>query len=246
MKESASTIYGIHAVEEALQSDKEINKIIVAKGAKHALIDVLMNQARKKGITVQMVPKESTVFPKQRNHQGIVAFISPVVYQRLDEIVQQLFEAGKNPTILVLDHITDVRNFGAIARTALCMGVHAIVIQSQGSVQVTDDAVKTSAGALLTIPVCKVSNMKSTMELLNQSGITTVGLSEKANKELPFADLSGPVALILGNEETGLSNDVLKRCTQLVKIPMKSDKVGSLNVSNAAAMAMYERLKQAL
>jgi 23S rRNA (guanosine2251-2'-O)-methyltransferase len=205
-----------------------------------------VNQARKKGITVQLVPKESAVFPKQRNHQGIVAFISPVVYQNIDEIILQLFEAGKNPTILVLDHITDVRNFGAIARTALCLGVHAIVIQSQGSVQVTDDAVKTSAGALLTIPVCKVSNMKSTMELLNQSGITTVGLSEKANKELPFADLSGPVALILGNEETGLSNDVLKRCTQLVKIPMKSDKVGSLNVSNAAAMAMYERLKQAL
>jgi 23S rRNA (guanosine2251-2'-O)-methyltransferase len=244
MKESASTIYGIHAVEEALQSDKEINKIIVAKGAKHALIEELMKQARKKGITVQMVPKDSYVFPKQRNHQGIVAFISPVVYHQIEDIIPQLFEQGINPTILVLDHITDVRNFGSIARTALCMGINAIVIQHQSSVQVTDDAVKTSAGALLTIPVCRVQNMKTTMELLNQSGITTVGLSEKANKEIPFADLSGPVALIVGNEESGLSNDVLKRCTQLVKIPMKSTKIGSLNVANAAAIAMYERVKQ--
>jgi 23S rRNA (guanosine2251-2'-O)-methyltransferase len=246
MKEDNNTAYGVHSVEEALQSGQEINKIIVAKGAKHALIDEIVKQARKRGIAVQLVPKEAPVFPRQRNHQGVIAFIAPVTYHKLEQVIPSLFETGKNPFILVLDHITDVRNFGAIARTALCMGVHAIVIQHQGSVQVTDDAIKTSAGALMSIPVCREHNMKTTMELLNQSGITTVGLTEKANKELPFADLSGPIALIMGNEETGLSNDVLKRCTQLAKIPMKTSKVGSLNVSAAAAIAMYERVKQSL
>jgi 23S rRNA (guanosine2251-2'-O)-methyltransferase len=240
-----NTVYGIHAVEEAMASGKEINKLIVIKGQqRHALVEQLLSDARKKGITVQQVPRESNAFPRDRNHQGIVAHISPVAYYQLENLLPDLFEKGLEPAILVLDHITDVRNFGAIARSAYSLGMHAIVIPKQGSVQVTDDAIKTSAGALMNIPVCRETNMKTVMELLNQSGVHTVGLTEKANKELPFVALTGPVAIIMGSEETGLSTDALKRCAALAKIPMSAANVGSLNVSVAAAIAMYERIRQ--
>jgi 23S rRNA (guanosine2251-2'-O)-methyltransferase len=237
------TIYGIHAIEEALQSGKVIQKLIVAKGNKHAAIDALINHARKAGAVVQLVPREASVFPAQKNHQGVVAHISPVEYYELEQLLPQLFERGVEPFIMVLDRITDVRNFGAIARTALCSGAHAIVITQSGSVSVTDDAIKASAGALLQLPVCRERNLKTTMELLNQSGVKTVGMTEKANKELPFADLTGPLALIMGSEKDGLSNDVLRRCTQLVKIPMPGS-FDSLNVSVAAGIGLYEAVRQ--
>jgi 23S rRNA (guanosine2251-2'-O)-methyltransferase len=238
-----NTIYGIHALEEALDAGKTINKVMVTKGLKNELLEQVLKKARNKGIAVQMVPKESAVFPRQRNHQGVVANISPVAYYSLEDLLPSLFEKGIEPFIIVLDQITDVRNFGAIARSAVCAGVHALVIPKMGSVLVTDDAIKTSAGALLKIPVCREMNMKTTMELLNQSGVTTVGLSEKANKELPYVELTGPVALVMGSEETGLSLDVLKRCAMLTKIPMFAG-VGSLNVSVAAGIAMYEVVRQ--
>lgn len=238
-----NTIYGINALEEALNAGKTINKVMVVKGLKNDLLEQVLKKAKNKGIAVQMVPKESSVFPRQRNHQGVIAYISPVEYYSLEHVLPDLFEKGIEPFIIVLDQITDVRNFGAIARSAICAGAHAMVIPKMGSVLVTDDAVKTSAGALLKIPVCRETNMKTTMELLNQSGITTVGLSEKANKELPYVDLTGPVALVMGNEETGLSTDVLKRCQVLTKIPMFAG-VGSLNVSVAAGIAMYEVVRQ--
>lgn len=237
------TIYGVHAIEEALQNGKLIQKLIVAKGNRHGALDELMNKARKAGAVIQLVPREAAIFPIHKNHQGVVAQIAPVEYYELETLLPQLFEKGVNPFLIVLDRITDVRNFGAIARTALCCGAHAIVIAQSGSVSVTDDAIKASAGALLQLPVCRERNLKTTMELLNQSGIKTVGMTEKANKELPFADLSGPLALVLGSEKDGLSNDVLRRCSLLVKIPMAAT-FDSLNVSVAAGVAMYEYVRQ--
>jgi len=245
MKDSTYTIYGIHAVTEALDSGKEINKVIIAKGIKNDQVELLISQAKRLQVPVQFVPREASVFPNQRNHQGVIAFLSPITYYQLDNLLPQIIESGKVPFILVLDRITDVRNFGAIARSAYCGGVDAIVIPDIGSAQVNEDAVKTSAGALLKIPVCREKNFKTMMELLNQSGITTIACTEKANKELPFTDLTGPIAIIMGNEEDGISNDVIRRSAQLAKIPLNQG-VASLNVSVAAGIAVYETVRQRL
>ena len=245
MKDSTYTIYGIHAVTEALDSGKEINKVIIAKGIKNDQVEMLISQAKRLQVPVQFVPREASVFPNQRNHQGVIAFLSPITYYQLDNLLPQIIESGKVPFILVLDRITDVRNFGAIARSAYCGGVDAIVIPDIGSAQVNEDAVKTSAGALLKIPVCREKNFKTMMELLNQSGITTIACTEKANKELPFTDLTGPIAIIMGNEEDGISNDVIRRSAQLAKIPLNQG-VASLNVSVAAGIAVYETVRQRL
>jgi 23S rRNA (guanosine2251-2'-O)-methyltransferase len=243
-KEIPNLIFGIHTVLEALGSGKEINKIILQKGLqKSDEIEQILKVARNRHVPVQQVPRENSLFPYGKNHQGVLAFISPVTYYKLEHLLPQLFEEGKVPFILVLDRITDVRNFGAIARSAYCGGVHAIVVPETGAAQVTDDAVKTSAGALLKIPVCRENNMKTVMELLNQSGLTTVACTEKGNKDLPFADLSGPIALILGSEEDGISNDIIRRSSQITKIPMEMG-VGSLNVSVAAGIAIYETVRQ--
>lgn len=242
-KKGNTQIYGTHAVNEALSSGTELNKIIIQKGLRNQSIDDLIKTARKRGIPVQFVPKESAVFPVSRNHQGIIATISPVLYHKLEDIIPQLYEAGRTPFILVLDHITDVRNFGAIARTAYCGGVHAIVVPEQGGAPVNEDAIKTSAGALMKIAVCRERNYKTVMELLNQSGIKTVGCTEKGNKDLPFVDLTEPVAIIMGSEETGISNEVLRKCSVLAKIPLEMG-VSSLNVSVAASIAVYETVRQ--
>jgi len=236
-------IYGIHAVTEAINAGKELNKIIFQRGESGPLLQSLTKQARDLGIPTQYVPKESNLFPTNKNHQGVLAFVSPVTYHKLENIIPQLFEEGKVPFILVLDRITDVRNFGAIARSAYCAGVHTIVIPDQGSVQVNEDAIKTSAGALHHLPVCREKNMKTVMELLNQSGVLTVGCSEKGKGVIHQLDLTVPVAVIMGNEETGISEDVLKRCTELARIPMDFG-VQSLNVSVAAGIAAYEVIRQ--
>jgi 23S rRNA (guanosine2251-2'-O)-methyltransferase len=243
-KEIPNLIFGIHAVLEAMDSGKEINKVIVQKGlTKSDEVEKILKTARTRQIPVQQVPKENSLFPYGKNHQGVLAFISPVAYHKLENILPQLFEEGKTPFILVLDRITDVRNFGAIARSAYCGGVHAIVVPETGAAQVTDDAVKTSAGALLKIPVCREHNMKTVMELLNQSGLATVACTEKANKDLPFIDFTGPVAVIMGSEEDGISPDIIRRASHMAKIPMEMG-VGSLNVSVAAGIAIYEAVRQ--
>lgn len=242
--EPKNIIYGIHAVIEALNSGSELNKIILQKGlSKSDESELIVKLAKQKQVPLQFVPRESSLFPEGKNHQGVIAFISPITYYKLENILPQLFEEGKTPFILVLDRITDVRNFGAIARSAFCGGVNAIVVPDAGAAQVTEDAIKTSAGALLKIPVCRENNMKSTMELLNQSGITTVACTEKSNKDFPFIDLTGPIAIIVGSEEDGISPDILKRATHMGKIPMEMG-VGSLNVSVAAGIAIYETVRQ--
>jgi 23S rRNA (guanosine2251-2'-O)-methyltransferase len=241
--ENPQAIYGIQAVMEALDSGIEINKVLVQKDIKNAHIDAIVNVCKKQKVPVQFVPRESSIFPGSKNHQGVVAYSSPVTYHKLEDLLPKLFEEGKVPFILLLDRITDVRNFGAIARSAFCGGVHAIVIQESGAAQVSDDAIKTSAGALLKIPVCRERNMKTTMELLNQSGIKTVACTEKANKDLQFIDLTEPVCVIMGSEEDGISNEVLRKCSVLAKIPLNVG-VSSLNVSVAAGIAIYETVRQ--
>ncbi len=239
----AILIYGIHAIEEALQNGKEIQKVLLQRGISNQAIENLLQLCNYHKVPFQYVPKEKFFAYKNKNHQGAVAYISPISYYSIDMLLPQLFEEGKEPFILILDKITDTRNFGAIARSAYCAGVHAIVVPFADAAPVTDDAIKTSAGALLQIPICREKNLKTVIELMNQSGLATLACSEKANKNLQHIDLTGPLAIVMGNEEKGIEPSLLKRCSHLGKIPLTFG-VQSLNVSVACGIALYEAVRQ--
>ena len=236
-------IFGIRAVAEAISAGKEVDKILIKKDLSGELATELFALIKGTDITVQRVPQEKLNSITRKNHQGVIAFISPINYQPVDEIVASLYEQGRVPFFLVLDHLTDVRNFGAIARTAECAGVDAIIIPSKGSVSVTADAVKTSAGALMNIPVCRVSSLYNTVKYLKSSGLQVVGASEKASKDYTQADMTLPLALVMGAEDKGISTEILSLVDTTVSLPQYG-KIASLNVSVAAGVMIYEVLRQ--
>ncbi|MBX9852985.1 MAG: 23S rRNA (guanosine(2251)-2'-O)-methyltransferase RlmB [Cytophagaceae bacterium] len=236
-------IFGIRPVIETIKAGKEIERLLIQKDQHSVLIQELIKLAKDNNIPITQVPVEKLNTITRKNHQGVICFISVVTYASLDHIITESFSKGETPLILILDRVTDVRNFGAIARTAECMGVNAIVIPSRGSAQINSDAVKTSAGALNFIPVCREDNLKSTLDYLKESGLQIVGCTEKADKELYDYDFNGPAAIILGSEENGISPEYLKKCDGLVKIPM-TGRIESLNVSVAAGMILYEAVRQ--
>lgn len=238
-------IFGIRAVIEAIEAGKEIDKILVKKDINGDLALELLEKARKNHILVQRVPIEKINRITRKNHQGVVAMMSAIIYHNLDHLIPQLFEEGILPFIVVLDGITDVRNFGAIARTCECAGVDAVVIPRHGSVSVGGDAVKTSAGALHHLPVCREQSTLSAIKLLKESGFNIVAVSEKADINYTTTDYTGPTALVLGAEDVGISTDVLRQCNTFVSIPMFGH-IGSLNVSVAAGVLMYEVVRQRL
>lgn len=238
-------IYGIHSVLEALESGKILNKIYIRKGIDPQMLQKIKLLARPQMIPIQQVPIEKLNKLTTKAHQGCIALVAPVEYTDMEQLVPFLFEQGKDPFIVVLDGITDTRNFGAIARTAECAGVDAIIIPSYGSVSVTADAINASAGALLHIPVCRVPNISQAVSFLSLSGINLVIANEKAQTTFFESELTGPIALILGNEHEGVSPQVQKIATTQVAIPMKG-RISSLNVSVAAGILIYEIIKQRL
>ena len=235
-------IFGIRAVMEAIEAGKDIDKVYIKKDLHGDLMNELI---RLHGIVTQRVPVERINKITRKNHQGVVAVLSAVTYHSLDNIVPQLYEDGVLPFIVVLDGITDVRNFGAIARTCECAGVDAIVIPERGSVSVGGDAVKTSAGALLHIPVCRERSAASAVRFLKDNGYTVVAASEKADINYTMADYTVPVAIVMGAEDVGLSPEVMKLCDTFVSIPQFGH-IGSLNVSVAAGVIIYEVVRQRL
>jgi 23S rRNA (guanosine2251-2'-O)-methyltransferase len=245
MKEYENTIlYGLRAVKEAVSSGKEFDRVFVQKGLKSELFGELRVVLEENKIPYQFVPAEKlNRITNNRNHQGIVAFISHILYHRIEDVLPGIFEEGKTPLILVLDRITDVRNFGAICRTAECAGVQAVVIPTQGAAQVNGDAIKASAGALHNIPVCREPNLKVALDYLKESGLSLISITEKSDDYYPKADYTGPVALILGSEEDGISHEYLRKSDMRVKIPM-AGKIESLNVSVAAGIVLFEAVKQ--
>lgn len=243
--EKTDYIFGIRTVIEAIEAGKNIDKIMVRKDLGGDLATELVNLVRERGIVMQRVPQQKLDRITRKNHQGVIALISSVTYQKLDQIVPMLYEEGMLPFIIVLDGITDVRNFGAISRTAECAGVDAVVIPEHGSVSVQADAVKTSAGALHYMPVCRERNIYCAVRNLKERGIKVVAVSEKADKDYTSAKYCDPVALVLGAEDTGISEEVLKLCDEKVSIPMFGN-IGSLNVSVAAGVLMYEVVRQRL
>ena len=243
MIKNSDMIFGIRAVAEAISAGKEVDKILIKKDLSGELATELFALIKGTDITVQRVPQEKLNSITRKNHQGVIAFISPIHYQPVEEIVASLYEQGKVPFFLVLDHLTDVRNFGAIARTAECAGVDAIIIPSKGSVSVTADAVKTSAGALMNIPVCRVSSLYNTVKYLKSSGLQVVGASEKATKDYTEADMTLPIALVMGAEDKVISTEILSLVDTTVSLPQYG-KIASLNVSVAAGVMIYEVLRQ--
>lgn len=240
-------IFGTRPILEAITAGKELEKIFLLRGAKNPTTDEIIQLAKQFEVPVVTVPLEKLNNLTRKNHQGAVALISPITYVPLSETVTSLFEQGKNPLLLILDRVTDVRNFGSIARNAECMGVNAIVIPSRGGAQINADAVKTSAGALHLVPVCREPNLKDTIEYLKNSGFQIVACTEKTEDNLTDTnvDMVGPTAIIMGSEEDGISPEYLKRADARVRIPLMGQ-IGSLNVSVATGIILFEAMRQRL
>lgn len=240
---SDEMMYGIQPVLEALEAGKEIDKILIQRESTNDQLSQISKKAHSLNIPVSRVPEQKLNNITRKNHQGVICFMSAITYASLDNIVTELYGEGKTPFILLLDRITDVRNFGAIARSAECAGVHAIVIPSRGAAQIGSDAIRTSAGALNHIPVCRVSNLLHTTQYLRESGLQVVSCTEKGSDNIYQPDYSAPTAIVMGSEEDGISDDILKQSDYLAEIPM-AGKVSSLNVSVAAGIILFEANRQ--
>jgi 23S rRNA (guanosine2251-2'-O)-methyltransferase len=242
MKEN-EMIFGTRAVIEAIQAGKEVDKVLMRRDIQSNLAHELFKIVKATNIPIQRVPQEKLNRLTLKNHQGVIAFISAVTYQKLEDIVPFLYEEGKVPLIVLLDGITDVRNFGAIARTCECAGVDAIVIPARNSVSVNADAIKTSAGALMSLPVCKEPGITEAIKFLKNSGYKVLAATEKANKNYTAVSYSDPTAIVMGGEDLGISMENLRICDELIKIPITGN-IASLNVSAAAAVLIYEAFRQ--
>lgn len=236
-------IFGIRAVIEAIQAGTEIDKILIRRDMTSDLSRELFGALTGLTVPVQKVPIEKLNKITMKNHQGVIAFISPVVYQRIEDIIPSIYEEGRNPFIVVLDNVTDVRNFGAIARTCECAGVDAIVVPMKGGAALNADAVKTSAGALLSIPVCREFDLTDALKFIAASGIKLVAATEKGSKNYTKSDMTVPIALVMGSEDEGVSPENLKMCEEMVQIPLLGT-IASLNVSVAAGVLIYEAVNQ--
>ena len=243
IREKDKMIFGIRAVIEALKSGQDVEKVFVQKNLKSDLVKELYALIRRTNSPLVNVPAERLSKFTRKNHQGVVAFLSPIKYHDIAEIVTATFEKGEFPFVIVLDRVTDVRNFGAIARSASCMGATALLIPSKNAAQVNGDAMKTSAGALSSIPICRQPGLGEGVRYLKNAGCKIVGLSEKGSSALFKSNFKDPVAIILGSEEDGISNELLQLCDEHISIPMKGP-IGSLNVSAAAAVCFYEVIRQ--
>ncbi len=236
-------IFGTRAILEAIEAGKEIEKVLIQKGLKNELIKGLISKMKGLKIPFSQVPQEKLNRLTRKNHQGAICYISPIHYSSLGNVIETSYSKGKDPFLVILDRITDVRNFGAVARTMECAGADALVLQSKGNALVGGDAMKTSSGALNILPVCREENLKETLKSLKAQGIRIIGCTEKTDQLIYDADLSGPIAIIMGSEEDGISQEYLKLCDSFAKIPING-KIESLNVSVSTGIILYEALRQ--
>ncbi len=241
--EKDNQIFGIRAVLEAIQAKKEIDKVFIQKDAQGELMQELLKAFKKNNINFSYVPVEKLNRLTSNNHQGVVATIAPISFVSLENLVERVTENKKTPLFLILDQLSDARNFGAIIRTAECTGVDGIIVQKQGSAPVNGDTVKTSAGAVFNIPICKVDHIKDAVFYLQGSGIKTVAATEKTNNNIYDIDLKEPLAIIMGSEDKGVNPSVLKIIDEKAKLPMFGT-ISSLNVSVACGAFLYETVRQ--
>lgn len=243
--QSETTIFGIRAIIEAINSEKTIDKVFIQKGLHGELFKELEFLLRSKGINSSYVPIEKLNRLTPGNHQGAVARISPIKFYDIETLVSNVLESDTTPLFLLLDQLSDVRNFGAIVRTAECTGVSGIIVQKKGGAPVNGDAIKTSAGALFKVPICKVDHIKDAVFYMQASNIKVVAATEKASKFIYDIDFSAPTAIIMGSEERGINPSVLKAVDEQAKLPIKGD-IESLNVSVACGAFLYEVVRQRL
>jgi 23S rRNA (guanosine2251-2'-O)-methyltransferase len=241
--ETDEYIYGTRAVIEAINKGKTVERVFIKTGLQNELIHELISLVKEHEIAAQFVPIEKINRITRKNHQGVLAFVSPIEYTNIEVLLPTVFETGKDPLLLVLDQITDVRNFGAIARSAECAGVDAIIIPEKGMARIGADAIKTSAGALHHVPVCKVKSLTKTIQFLQESGIAILASTEKADSVYTSGNFNRPVAIVMGSEESGISEAVLKIADEKLKIPLFGS-IESLNVSVSAALMIYEAVRQ--
>ena len=231
-------LFGIHPILEALSEGKPLQRVLFLKGKQTDEISEILRQCRAMEVPAQAVPKERLDRVTRKNHQGVIAFTSPIEFQPLDEVVLGAFERGETPLIVALDGVTDVRNLGAIARTAECFGATGMLVPATGSAPINEEAVKSSAGALLRIPMCRTKRMEDAILQIIQLGLKAVAISEKGTEDLTSLDNATPTCLVLGDEHRGVSAEVMKHCGTSISIPMQG-KTSSLNVGVAAGIVLY-------
>lgn len=236
-------IYGIRAVLEAIRAGKQIDKVLFQSGLRAPLVGELRKVVREQHIPAQNVPVNKLNFLTQKVHQGVIAFLSPVTFQDIEDIIPALFEAGKTPFILALDKVTDIRNFGAICRTAECSGVHAILVSAKGVAAANADAVKSSAGALLRLPVCRANSLLNALQFLKESGLQVIACTEKADRLIYDGNYADPAVIVMGSEDKGISREIIQIADQQVRIPLIGE-IESLNVSVATGVVLYEAVRQ--
>ncbi|MVZ60831.1 23S rRNA (guanosine(2251)-2'-O)-methyltransferase RlmB [Sphingobacterium humi] len=242
-RETNQMVFGIRAVMEAIESGREIESLFVQRGLSGTLFAEFKALIKDHQIAYQQVPIEKLNRITRKNHQGVIAVISPIIYQNIEDLLPVIFEKGETPLLLMLDGVTDVRNMGAIARTAECAGVHAIIVPKKGSAEINPDAIKTSAGALFKIPVCRQDSLSKTAKFLMESGVQLVVSTEKTKESIYDVDYTGPSCVVMGAEDVGVSDDLIRISDKLAKIPMFGE-IGSLNVSVSAAVVIYEAIRQ--
>jgi len=238
-----NVIYGLRTVQEAINSEKEIEKVLIQKNLTSEASKELISKLSSLRIPFQKVPVEKLNKITRKNHQGFICFLSPISYYSVENVIESCYNSAKDPFILILDRITDVRNFGAIVRTVECADAHAVVIPEIGSALISGDAMKTSAGALNHVKICRSKNLYKTIQYLKNCGLKIIAATEKTDDEIYDADFTGPLAVILGSEENGISEDLLKLSDGKCKIPLFG-KIESLNVSVSAGIVIYEAIRQ--
>jgi len=241
-----TTIFGLRAIIEAIDSGSTLNKVYLQKGLRGSLFFELETRIKKERITTSFVPVEKLDrLSKNKNHQGAVAQISPIAFADLEKLIDDSLEGTNSPLFLLLDQVSDVRNFGAIIRTAECTGVNGIIIQQSGSAPINAETIKTSAGAAFKIPICRVNHIKDAIYTLQASDIKIVAASEKTEDLIYAIDLKQPIAIVMGSEHRGINPSVLKIVDYTAKIPLLGT-IDSLNVSVACGAFLYETTRQRL
>jgi len=243
MIRESDCIFGLRPVLEAIKAGKQIDRLLVKQGLQGPLYHELMTEVSKNSIVYQIVPVERIELVTRKNHQGVLAWLSVIEYQKISNLLPMIYEKGDDPLIIALDGVSDVRNFGAIVRSADCFGAHAVMIPEKGSARITSDAIKTSAGALHTMPVCREKSIVRSVEYLKDSGLKVICAVEKSDLQASGADLTGPSVLIMGSEDKGISRELTSLADHSVSIPMTGN-IGSLNVSVAAGIFLYEIVRQ--
>jgi 23S rRNA (guanosine2251-2'-O)-methyltransferase len=243
MQKETDCIFGLRPIIEAIRAGKQIDRLLIKQGLQGSLYQELMSEVKTNNINFQIVPVERIELVTRKNHQGVLAWLALIEYQHITNILPMIYEKGEDPLFIALDGVSDVRNFGAIIRSADCLGAHAAIIPEKGSARITADAIKTSAGALHTFPVCREKSIVRTIEYLKESGLRVICADEKRGEFASNADLTGPSVLIMGAEDQGISRELIDLADVMIRIPMTGT-IGSLNVSVASGILLYEIARQ--